>query len=174
MPLSAEQIAALVDRHAIALQIWLGRKYPQAEDIVQEAFCRLATLSSPPEQTAAWLYRVVRNLAENQRVMGRRRVAREQRVAAAEAVNHDPSEQLVVDEALAAVYQLDDSLREVVTARIWGQLTFEEIGAVCRISAATASRRYHDALAQLRQRMGVSWPKTIPSTIPNSATSNRD
>jgi RNA polymerase sigma factor (sigma-70 family) len=165
MPLSAEQIAALVERHAVPLRIWLGRRCPTAEDVVQEAFCRLAVLDSPPEHTAAWLYRVVRNLAENQRVMGRRRVSRERRAAAAEAVNQDPAEHLIVDEVLAAVLQLDDPLREVITARIWGQLTFDEIGAVCGISSATASRRYRDALENLRKRMGVSWPKTTPSTI---------
>jgi RNA polymerase sigma-70 factor (ECF subfamily) len=158
MPLTAEQIAALIERHAVALQIWIGRRCPAAEDVVQEAFCRLAALDPVPEQTVAWLYRVTRNLAENQRVAGRRRRSREQRVAAAEAIDDDPAEQLLVDEVLAAVTQLDGPLREVVTARIWGQLNFEEIGTLCRISTATASRRYRDALDQLRKLMSVSWP----------------
>jgi RNA polymerase sigma-70 factor (ECF subfamily) len=81
-------------------------------------------------------------------------------VAASEAFHDDPAEQLLAHEVLNAVLQLDDPLREVVTARIWGQLTFEEIGSLCRISTATASRRYRDALEQLRKLMGVSWPTT--------------
>lgn len=126
--------------------------------MVQEAFCRLAILDPVPEETIAWLYRVARNLAENQRVSGHRRRVREQQVAAAEAIEVDPAERLQVDEVLAAVMQLDDPLREVVTARIWGQLNFEEIGTLCGISTATASRRYRDALDQLRKLMSVSWP----------------
>jgi len=174
MSFSAEQIAALVERHAVQLQIWLGRKCLVAEDVVQEAFCRLAVLDPPPERAAAWLYRVVRNLAENQRVMGRRRLSRERRAATPEAVDVDPSQRLVADEVVQAVLQLEDPLREVVTARIWGQLTFREIGALCGTSEATASRRYQDALDQLRKQIGVSWPTTAPSAIRNCATSNGD
>lgn len=162
MPLSAEEIAALVERHAVPLQIWVGRRCLGAEDVVQEAFCRLAVLEPPPEQRVAWLYRVVRNLAENQRVSSRRRRSREKQVAATEAFHDDPAEQLLADEVPNAVLQLDDPFREVVTARIWGQLTFEEIGGLCGISTATASRRYRDALDQLRKLMGVSWPTAAP------------
>jgi RNA polymerase sigma-70 factor (ECF subfamily) len=158
MPLSAEQIAALLERHAVALTIWAGRRCLMAEDAVQEAFCRLAILDPPPVQAVAWLYRVVRNLAENQRVSGRRRQSREKQAATAEVIHHDPSDRMVVDEVLNAVLQLDDPLREVVTARIWGQLTFDEIGVLCNVSAATACRRYRDALDQLRKRMSVSCP----------------
>jgi RNA polymerase sigma factor (sigma-70 family) len=172
MQLSAEQIAALVERHAVPLQIWLGRSCAAAEDVVQEAFCRLAVLDLVPERTAAWLYRVVRNLADNQRVMDRRRIAREKSTASTEAVDDDPAGRLIQDEMIDVVSRLDDALREVITARIWGQLTFEEIGVLCGISTATASRRYRDALIELRRRMGVSCPTTASSTIRTSPNSN--
>lgn len=156
MPLSAEQLAALVDRHAVPLQIWLGRRCVAADDVVQEVFCRLATLEPPPEQIAAWLYRAARNLAENQRIAGKRRLAREHGAAVAEAVVNDPSRRLIADEVVDAVLRLGDPLREVLTARIWGQLTFDQIGVLCGISTATASRRYRDALDQLRRQMDVT------------------
>ncbi len=158
MPFSADQIAAIVERHAVPLQLWVGRNGVTAEDVVQEAFCRLAALDPPPDQPIAWLYRVVRNLAETQRLSSRRRRSREKQVAAAESVNTDPSERLHVDEAVNAVMQLDDPLREVLTDRIWGQLTFDEIGVLCKISTATASRRYRNALEQLRKLLSVSCP----------------
>jgi RNA polymerase sigma factor (sigma-70 family) len=161
MPLSAEKIAALIERHAVPLQIWLGRRCPEAEDLVQEAFCRLALRDPPPAEVAAWLYQVVRNLAENQRVSTLRRRAREKNAAAVEAREDDPSQRLDGDEIVDAVLRLDQPLREVVTARIWGQLTFEEIGNLCGVSTATASRRYRDALEQLRQFLGAEWPITI-------------
>ena len=161
MPLSAQQIAALIERHAVPLQIWLGHRCPGAEDVVQEAFCRLATLERPPERIVAWLYRAARNLAENQRVAGRRRLAREQSVATNECVHDDPAQRLIADEVLAAVLRLDDALREVVTARIWGQLTLEEIGSLSGISTATASRRYRDALEQLHRLLSAPCPTSI-------------
>ena len=158
MPFSADHIAALVERHAVPLQLWVGRNGVTAEDVVQEAFCRLAVLDPPPDQPVAWLYRVVRNLAITQRLSRKRRRSREKQVAAAESVNADPSERLQVDEAVNAVMQLDDPLREVLTARIWGQLTFDEIGVLCKISTATASRRYRNALEKLRKLLSVSCP----------------
>jgi RNA polymerase sigma factor (sigma-70 family) len=162
MPLTADQIAALIERHAIPLQVWIGRRCPSAEDVVQEVFCRLAVLDRPPEQVAAWLYRAARNLAQNQRLAGRRRQAREQHAATQEHVHDDPAQRLIADEVLAAVLRLDDGLREVVTARIWGQLTFEEIGELCGISTATASRRYRDALEQLQRLLSAPCPTSTP------------
>ena len=126
--------------------------------MVQEAFCRLAVLDLPPDRPVAWLYRVVRNLAETDRLTNQRRRIREQQVAAVDHFSKDPSEQLHADEAVNAVSRLDDRLREVVMARIWGQLTFHEIGVLCGISTATASRHYRDALEQLRHLLGVSCP----------------
>jgi DNA-directed RNA polymerase specialized sigma24 family protein len=40
-----------------------------------------------------------------------------------------------------------------LVARIWGGLTFDEIGTLCAISAATACRRYHAALAAVKTRL---------------------
>lgn len=54
---------------------------------------------------------------------------------------------------LAAVDALDHELREVVIARIWGQLSLEEIGRLCGVSAATAYRRYEVALKALRSKL---------------------
>lgn len=162
MPIPAEQIAALVERHAVPLQLWIGRRCLSPEDVVQEAFCRLAVADPPPGQAIAWLYRVARNLADTQRLSGRRRRSREQRAAAAEAVNDDPSQRLIEEEVVNAVQQLDDALREVLVARIWGRLTFDQIGTMCGISTATASRRYRDALVQLRKLLSVSCPTAPP------------
>jgi RNA polymerase sigma factor (sigma-70 family) len=162
MPLSAELIAALIERHAVPLQIWIGRRCQGPEDVVQEAFCRLTVAEPPPDRIVAWLYHVARNIAENQRLTGRRRRSREKRVAAAEAVRDDPLERLIADEVMTLVLQLNDSLREVVTARIWGQLTFEEIGSLCGISTATASRRYRDALEQLHRYLSAPCPTSTP------------
>ncbi len=159
---SAEQIASLVERHTVPLALWIGRRCRSPEDIVQEAFCRLAALDRLPDHPVAWLYRVCRNLAETERLTSQRRRSREQRVAATEQVEADPSDRMATNEALQAVVQLEDRLREVLTARIWGQLTFEEIADLCEISTATASRRHRDALIQLRKMLSVPCPTSNP------------
>ena len=159
MPLDAAQLAQLIDRQAGSLRLWVRSRCASPEDVVQDAFCRLAVEDPPPRQPIAWLYRVCRNLAEKQRLSDRRRLRRERATAQMEASSIDPGHPLELDETLAAVNQLDDELREVLVARIWGQLSFEEIAALCHISAATAWRRYQAALEALRGRLQVCCEK---------------
>jgi RNA polymerase sigma-70 factor (ECF subfamily) len=67
----------------------------------------------------------------------------------------DPSEQSVGEERrqilMAAVQELPDGLRETVSLRIWGGLTFEEIGKIQRVTKAAAHNKYQQALAQMRE-----------------------
>jgi RNA polymerase sigma factor (sigma-70 family) len=162
MPLAAEQVAALIERHAVPLAIWVGYREEWADDVVQEAFCRLAAAEPPPERVVPWLYRVAWNLAQTNRLANRRRRSRERHAAAGEAVRDDPLERLIADEVLASLLRLDNPFREVVTARIWGGLTFDEIGKLCGTSGATALRRYRDALEQLHRILSVSCTTTNP------------
>ena len=152
MPLDAAQLALLIETHAAALEIWLRSRCASGEDVVQEAFCRLACQDPPPENPAAWLYRVCRNLAENQRLADRRRRKREQQRATPEGISNLAGDSLETAETLAAVDELDEPLREVLVARIWGRLPLEEIGKLCGISTATAYRRYEAALKTLRTK----------------------
>ena len=159
MPLDAAQLAQLIDSQAGSLRLWVRARCASPEDVVQDAFCRLAVEDPPPRQPIAWLYRVCRNLAEKQRLSDRRRLRRERATAQMEASVLDPGVPLELDEMLVAVNQLDSELREVLVARIWGQLSFEEIAGLCHISAATAWRRYQAALDALRARLEVCCEK---------------
>jgi len=53
-----------------------------------------------------------------------------------------------------AVRELPEHLREALTLRIWGGLSFPEIGAVTDVSENTAASRYRYALEQLRETLG--------------------
>ena len=152
MPLDAAQLATLIESHAAALESWLRSRCASGEDVVQEAFCRLACQHPPPDNPAAWLYRVCRNLAEKQRLSDLRRRNREQRRALPEAASRFAGDAVESAEALAAVAELDEQLREVLIARIWGGLPLEEIGKLCGVSTATAYRRYETALKTLRSK----------------------
>jgi RNA polymerase sigma-70 factor (ECF subfamily) len=51
---------------------------------------------------------------------------------------------------------LDPELREVVVARTWGGLGFEQIAALVGCSTSTAHRRYLAGLAVLRERLEIT------------------
>src|SRR5688572_5994708 len=137
MPIDAVQLVKLIESQAASLRLWVRGRCASGDDVVQEAFCRLAALEPPPDNQVAWLYRVCRNLAEKQRLADKRRRDREQAQARPEVVASVQTDPLELAETLAAVESLDAELREVVVARVWGQLSLEEIGRLCGISTAT-------------------------------------
>ena len=59
---------------------------------------------------------------------------------------------------------MPDELREVLVARIWGGLTFEQIAEVLQTSTSTAFRRYEEAISYLRTRLGIPCPNDKNST----------
>src|SRR5688572_14986392 len=121
MPIDAVQLAKLIESQAASLALWVRGRCPAGEDVVQEAFCRLAAAEPPPENQVAWLYRVCRNLAEKQRLADRRRREREEARARPEVAAAGTADPIELAETLAAVETLDTELREVVVARVWGQ-----------------------------------------------------
>ena len=153
MPLDAVQLAKLIESQAACLRLWVRSRCASAEDVVQEAFCRLAVQDPPPENAVAWLYRVCRNLAERQRLGDKRRREREQARCRVEVVPADQADPMEIAETLAAVEELEDELREVLVARVWGQLSLEEVARLCGVSTATAFRRYEAALKVLRTKL---------------------
>ena len=58
-------LGRLVDRHAAALELYARQWCDTPEDVVQEAFLKLAGQRPLPDKPAAWLFRVVRNGALN-------------------------------------------------------------------------------------------------------------
>lgn len=152
MPIDVLLLSKLIERHGASLQLWVRSCCDSPEDAVQEAFTRLATQDPVPDNPVAWLFRVSRNVAIKRRQSDRRRRDRELATAQAEVVTARP-DPLEVADLQAAVAALADELREVLVARIWGQLTLEEIGQMCGISTATAFRRYREALEALRVKI---------------------
>src|SRR5262245_51833182 len=157
------RLAKLVDQQAAALVLYAQQWCAAPEDVVQEAFVKLAAQRRPPDRVLAWLYLVVRNAARSAARSERRR--RQHEAAAAREVNwFVPSEGLGLDgkaatEALAA---LPGDLREPVVAHLWGGLTFAEIGELMRLSSSTAHRRYLEGLVALRERLRVPCPNETP------------
>ncbi|HWB12128.1 MAG TPA: sigma-70 family RNA polymerase sigma factor [Pirellulales bacterium] len=151
------QVAKLVDTHAAALMLCARQWCSEPEDVVQEAFVKLVRQRSPPTDAVAWLYRVVRNGAIDAGKTARRRQRRESSVARPERwfVECD-IDGLDAETAVAALAQLADEEREVIVAKLWGGLSFEQIGSVVGCSASTAFRRYTAGVEVLRKQLGIA------------------
>ncbi|MDG3005049.1 RNA polymerase sigma factor [Paludisphaera mucosa] len=167
MGVGPDDLGRLFDAHAAALILYARqwREGPEAEDLVQDAFVALARRPTLPDQPAAWLHRVVRNAALSARRGSRRRKAREASVGRPEgdAWFAAVDDRLDAREAAAHLAGLDPEAREVVTARIWGGLTFEQVAELQGCSTAAAHRRYKLGLARLLERLERPCPSTNPT-----------
>ena len=158
--MTPRQLADLIAAHAAALVLFARQWCDSPEDAAQEAFCRLATLHTPPDDPASWLFRATRNAAIDAGRSARRRQKREQATARpvrwfAEA----EIDGLDAEVAVAALEALVPDQREVIVARLWGGLTFEQVAAAAGCSVSTAHRRFEAGIAALRERLGVACPK---------------
>jgi RNA polymerase sigma-70 factor (ECF subfamily) len=154
-------LGRLIDEHAGALMLYARQWCLCPEDVVQEAFVRLANQPALPDNIVAWLHRVVRNAA----ISASRSEYRRQRHERAAAARR-PSWFLAADGAAldgdtvrSALEILAPETRETVVAHLWGGLTFEQIGDLTGVSSSTAHRRYLQALASLRERLRVPCPR---------------
>jgi len=156
--LTPELLAQLIDAHTAALELFAAQWSKAPADVVQEAFVELARQPKRPDNVAAWLYRVVRHRAYDDRRAESRRRRRETFAAAENEPWFRPTSagQIVPQDATEALRELPDELREVVVARIWCGLTFEQIGEITETSAATVFRRHREALPLLRSQLGIA------------------
>jgi RNA polymerase sigma-70 factor (ECF subfamily) len=163
--MDAQLLGKLIDRHAAALVLYARQWCRAPEDVVQEAFVKLAAQGRPPDSIVAWLYRVVRNGAISAARAERRRRHHEGSAAARAVVWFVPAEGVALDgeKARGALEALPLDLREPVVAHLWGGLTFAQIGQLMGCSTATAHRRYLEGLASLRERLGVECPNNPAS-----------
>ncbi len=128
-----------------------------AEDLVQEAIIRMWNHQAdkgyvPPDLPL--VFSTIRFCGLNLHRSEKRRRKREESVIYLNDFHDvwlDPAME-EDEEALilrGAVKKLSDKLREVVTMKIWGGLTFQQISEALAISPNTAASRYRYALEQL-------------------------
>jgi RNA polymerase sigma-70 factor (ECF subfamily) len=160
-----DDFVRLVDSHGPPLILYARQWCAAPEDVVQEAFLKLVALRHPPDAVVPWLYRVVRNAALDAGRAARRRQRRESAVARPDPWFIEPEvDGLDASAAVAALQRLPDEEREVIVARLWGGLSFEQIAEVAGCSASTAFRRYSAGLDALRKELGVPCPNRSPNS----------
>src|SRR4051812_14570162 len=160
MVMSPDELGRLLDEHGAALVLYARQWCAAPEDVVQEAFLKLAAQPRPPDHPVPWLYRVVRNGAAAAARAARRRRHHEAVAAARAPVWFASPDAAGLDAAATthALKALTLALREVTIAHLWGGLTFEQIAEVAGYSPATAYRRFLAGLSALRERLGVPCP----------------
>ena len=130
----------------------------EAEDAVQEAFVSLLGQRRSPDNVRAWLFTAVRNASVSSLRAHLRRRRRERVRAVEKDAWFEPRPDELIDARAAqeALTVMPDDQREIVTLRIWGQMTLREISDVVDTSPATALRRYRQGLATLRAHLEAS------------------
>jgi RNA polymerase sigma factor (sigma-70 family) len=150
-----ELLGRLLDEHGAALVLYARQWCSSPEDVVQEALIRLAQQPRIPDKLMPWLYRVVRNGAISAARSARRRQAHESAAAQAAESWFEPVEDVRIDAAVAAscLESLPLEQREVIVARLWGGLSFQEIGDLVGTSSSSAHRWYEAGVGTLRERL---------------------
>lgn len=153
----AQKLYQLMQAYSSSLRLYAAQWCDAPEDAVQLAFCKLAAQTAWPEDPKAWLFKVVRNAALDSGKAERRRKNREQ--VAAKPVRwfqEADIDGLDATSAVQALQQLPEDQREVIVARLWSDLTFQQISELMVCSVSTTHRRYEAGLATLRRLLGVS------------------
>ena len=158
-PLKPDDLCRWIETHGATLVLYAKQwNADEAEDIVQETFLRLvrrAQWEGTPDNPAAWLFTAVRNEAIDRQRKAKRRQKYEKLAASERPVWFEtpPDSPLQASELLETLDELPMEQREIVVARIWGGLTFDEIAALIGDSRTTVHRRYGEALEMLRLKL---------------------
>jgi RNA polymerase sigma-70 factor, ECF subfamily len=153
-----EALGELYDRHAASLfrhALALTRRRPDAEDLVQTVFMKLAATGAEllgVRQPASYLHRTLHTTWVDTR---RRMITGERAVAQVMTESHWPPP---ADEASIDIARALDALppvqREVIVLHLVEGFSFLEVGRLTRVSLFTAAGRYRLAINRLRKTLG--------------------
>ena len=145
------ELRGLYERHSRGLLAYacsFVSSFASAEDVLHQVFARLLRgdieIAGSP---VPYLYRAIRNAALNDIRK------KEKEVDLEEGWLDSPTgmEQTGL-ELQSALRELPEEQREIILLHIWGQMTFDEVGAALGISANTAASRYRYGLSKLREQ----------------------
>lgn len=152
-----------IDSHGAQLVLFARRwalDHAEAEDFVQEAFVKFWRSRTDVRDPVAYLYRCVRSVAHDASRNRKARIRRETlsfEQQASTALFQCPME---LDERRVEIErafgELSDDQAEVLTLKIWSELTFAQIATVTNSSVATVASRYRYAVKHLRRILAES------------------
>lgn len=146
-------IREILEIHAPALQLFARQWCESPEDCIQDVVIKLSRLEEIPERWLPWVYRVVKNEAISQRRKSNRRQKHEQNAGIQRPTwfcSTDEGEYGAAD-LTTALQELAEHKREIITAKIWGGLTYEQISEALGCSVSTAYERFKSGLEDLKR-----------------------
>ena len=151
--IDAQQLRQLIDAHGAALTLY-ARQWCRA---LQEALIDLLRQNPVPDHPVAWLHKTVRRRAMNLARAEQRRVRHHRQASEERESWFLPAEDMLDDpvDVEPMLRQLPPLEREIVVARIWGELSFGQIANLVDRSTSSVHRRYQRALAQLERMMNT-------------------
>jgi RNA polymerase sigma-70 factor (ECF subfamily) len=148
----------------------------EAEDLLQDSLVKLWAYQEerghqPPDLPLA--FSVMRYLGLDRGRQKGRREKRDRKIIRFQAGDDHWLDPAVEDNDEASllrteVENLPPKLREVLSLKIWGGLTFAEIGKLLDISHNTAASRYRYALEQLQKKLNYLKPNDHASIFEGS------
>lgn len=158
-----DELQQLFDALSAPLVLYARQWCAAPDDAVQEAFIDLANNPVAPDCPKAWLYTTTRRKAQNiaRAELRRRRHHEQASVEQPQIVQSAAGEpqsawfrpthgSLLAEEVARGLESLSGEQREILVARIWGELSFEELAALLGCSLSSAHRRYTSALEALK------------------------
>ena len=145
----------MYEEHGVALVLYARQWCVHPDDALQDALIDLAQLASDPRDPVAWLFMTVRRKAINQARSENRR-SKYQQLAAEQRepwFTGDPASSMGSGEMESLLADLPALEREIVVARIWGELSFEQIAELVDRSLSFVYRRYQQTLRDLEKKI---------------------
>ncbi|XZE54321.1 RNA polymerase sigma factor [Planctomycetaceae bacterium SH139] len=174
MPIEPKALNDTLNRLWPVLVAWADRACEDPEDVVQAAFIKLAAEEPVPDNCVAWLFTVVKRLASNSRLATHRRKQRQINASASQPQQAERTEPAGEFELRDLLTRLGDREREIVIARVWGELSFEQLSVLFNEPKATVWRAYQTGIAKLKQvYLELNNDEQQPSTRETSLIKSR-
>lgn len=166
----SQRIQELYRDHAAALVLYARQWCSAPDDALQEAMLALANCDPLPRDPVAWLYTATKRRAmniargESRREQHHTRAVEEQSqwFALPDHNSDGRRAEELADSVVAGLETLAEDERELVVARVWGNLAFEQLGQLLGCSASSAHRRYQVALTKLRSVVEQDLDESVP------------
>ncbi len=145
----------MYEEHGAALVLYARQWCVHPDDALQDALIDLAQLALDPRDPVAWLFKTVRRKAINQ-VRSENRRSKYQQLAAEQRepwFTSDPAASMGSSEMESLLADLPTLEREIIVARIWGELSFEQIAELVDRSLSFVYRRFQQALRDLEKKI---------------------
>lgn len=130
--LDSNRVVKLAEKYGASLVLFARQWTREPDDALQEALIVLLNVAQPPIDAVAWLFTAVKRKAMNHIRSETRRRKYTQSFAANRDVwfDDDQSKSLLAQKVQSLLETLPELDRQILVARIWGELSFQQIAEV--------------------------------------------